>query len=104
MSDVTRAAANIQQQWGLQVQDSITEEELLNMLAARIAVLLERDTESFFQLMYKLDISEKRLHEAFSSDNPPASIAKLVYQRQLQKIESRRNFSSSTDADDDMKW
>jgi hypothetical protein len=103
MPDIT-IITSLQQQWDLQMQDAITEEELLHMLADRIAVLLDRDAETFFQLMYKLDIPEQKLHDAFNTANPPQIIAVLVYQRQLQKMESRKHFRESNGGDDDMRW
>src|SRR5689334_14535498 len=82
-------ASALQASWGLQKTDVISEEVLLQMLAQKITEILQQGPEAFFQLMYRLDISEKRLNEVIGSENAAEKIARLVYDRQLGKIQSR---------------
>ena len=90
MSKETTEILNLlQQQWGLSVEGLVSEEEIINRLAQRIVYYLEKGPETFFQLMYRLDISEKKLNMVLADPEAPFAIAKLVYDRQLQKIKSR---------------
>ncbi|MBA3828100.1 MAG: hypothetical protein H0X33_04110 [Taibaiella sp.] len=96
----------LQEQWELQLPDTVSEEELLKRLTARVIVLLERGSDSFFQLMYRLDIYEHKLNTAMQSDDPAAAIAYLIYERQLQKVESRLFYRNNKETKDDpeLEW
>ena len=98
-------ALQLRQDWDLQLPETISEEALLLLLAERIVTILERGAETFYQLMYRLDISEKKLNAILGDDNVPAKIARLIYDRQLQKIKSRHeNRMRREDLDPDLKW
>ncbi len=106
MSDIiAQISGAIQQELGLQLPGMVTEEELLKMLALKIKALLERDTEAFFQLMYRLDIQEYKLYDAMNTGDAPHAIAHLIYLRQIEKAQSRRDNSPGyNDEDADLKW
>jgi hypothetical protein len=78
---------------------------MLKLLADKVVVILERGPETFFQLMYRLDISEKKLNAVLDDDDVAAKIARLIYDRQLQKIHSRRTHREKSPNDDpELKW
>lgn len=58
--------------------------------------LLENDLPALYQLLYKIDVDEKKARQAFGSDTD--TIAKnltgLIMQRVLQKAESRLKYKS----------
>ncbi len=98
-------ASALQSEWGLLPPDIISEEELLRLLAERILVIIQQGPDAFFQLMYRLDISEKKLNEVLGSDGAAEKIARLVYNRQLEKIKSRfANRQDPGDVDPELKW
>lgn len=98
-------AAALKEDWDLQLPDTLSEETILRLLAERIVVILERGAETFFQLMYRLDISEKKLNAVLQEDDVPMKIARLIYDRQLQKIKSRHENRMKTSSDDpELKW
>jgi plasmid maintenance system antidote protein VapI len=98
-------ATALQNDWGLQLNDVVSEEEIIAKLADKIVQVLERGPETFFQLMYRLDISEKKLNAILQDENVPLKIARLVYDRQLQKVESRlTNKTKIQDDDPELKW
>jgi hypothetical protein len=98
-------AAELQASWGLERVDMVSEEKLLQMLAHRITEILQQGPDAFFQLMYRLDISEKKLQEVATTDNAAEKIARLVYDRQLGKIQSRHaNRQNPGNIDADLKW
>ncbi|PQJ10873.1 hypothetical protein CJD36_012950 [Flavipsychrobacter stenotrophus] len=105
MNELQETAIALQQDYGLQVPDEISEETILKRLAERVAVLVDRGAEAFFQMMYRLDISERKLNEAIGTPDVAEKIARLIYDRQLQKIRSRAFFKGGgKDVDQDLKW
>ncbi|OJW83012.1 MAG: hypothetical protein BGO69_03815 [Bacteroidetes bacterium 46-16] len=103
----TREIADaLQRDWELQLPESLSEEAILAHLANRIVSLIESGPEAFFQLMYRLDISEKKLNGVLEEEDVAHKIARLVYDRQLQKIRSRQLFRDTNPAkeDEDLSW
>lgn len=98
------AAQALKQDWDLQLPDSLSEEAILRLLADRVVTILERGPETFFQLMYRLDISEKKLNAVLEDDDVAGKIARLIYDRQLQKIQSRHINKVKADDDPELKW
>lgn len=98
-------ASALQATWGLQKVDLISEEALLQMLAQKITDILQQGPEAFFQLMYRLDISEKKLNAVIGETNAAERIARLVYDRQLDKTQSRQtNRQTRDNIDPDLEW
>jgi hypothetical protein len=74
---------------------SLAENELESQLAEKINILIQRDFGTLVQLLYRIDVSEKRLRGMLDSDTGEDAgrvIARLIMERQWQKIESRRRF------------
>ncbi len=95
----------LQQEWDIVVPNIISEEAILDSLERRVITLIERGAETFFQLMYRLDISEKKLNNVLHDMDAPRHIARLIYDRQLQKIHSCLT-TKTTDPNEDpeLKW
>ena len=55
MNELQETAIALEQDYGLQVPEEISEETILQRLAERVAVLVGQGAESFFQMMYRLD-------------------------------------------------
>lgn len=91
-------------QWDLQPVDVISEEEIKHQLAVRILMLMDKNPEQFFQLMYRLDISEQRLKTIWADSDAADKIASMVYERQLQKLQSRRSNKNNNSEDPDLQW
>jgi hypothetical protein len=91
-------------QWELQPVDVISEEEIKRQLANRILLLMDRSPEQFFQLMYRLDVPEQQLKMIWADADAPEKIASLVYDRQLQKLGSRRSNKNYGPEDPDLQW
>ena len=78
-----------------ELPETITEQELLDVLANRIAWLLEYRLEYFFSLMYRLDVAEEKVEGALSPGGEEPSniaLAKLVLQRQKERLETRKKY------------
>ena len=66
-----------------------------NLLIARIEELAEKNMEKLMWLLYRIDVSERKLH-ATLKETPPEKfapvIADMIIERQIQKIKSRNEF------------
>lgn len=80
-----------------------SEEALLDHLADVIAYYIEKNRlEYLFQILYRLDVDERKMESAFAADNPePAniSLAKAIIQREKQRVKTRREFKSKDPID-----
>ena len=94
----------LRQDWDLTTADAISEEEIIQLLTARVLYYLEREAEPFFQLMYRLDISEKKLNAVMNEEDVAERIARLIYERQMQKIHSRHTNKKSEPYDPELSW
>jgi hypothetical protein len=96
---------SLQQEWGVELSETISEQEIIDRLALQIAAIAGKGPDVFFQLMYRLDIPEKQLINAMHDKEVALQIAKLVYNRQLQKIRSRQYYKGKEGTvDDNLTW
>ena len=66
-----------------------------NLLIARIEELAEKNIDKLMWLLYRVDVSERKLHETLKQTPPEQFapvIADLIIERQIQKIKSRNEF------------
>jgi len=76
-------------------------------LEAYINELIQRDFTKLVELLYRVDVSEKKLKEVLASqqDRDSASlIAELLIERQLQKRAWRQTHQPGTDISDEEGW
>jgi siroheme synthase (precorrin-2 oxidase/ferrochelatase) len=80
----------------LSIPSQTGREELLRMLTDHINSILNLNVEKLINLLYRLDISEKKIRECLAvnagQDAAPL-IAQLIVERQEQKIKSRRQYT-----------
>jgi len=72
--------------------DQVSLEEFRNYLTEKLKYLLDEKFDTLVNILYRIDINEKKLSELFSGQNRdfiPASLANLIIERQLQKIRLR---------------
>jgi hypothetical protein len=85
-------------------------EQLENLLADKLNTLIRDDFNGLVGLLYRIDINEARLRQLLQSNQGTDAgkiIARLIIDRQLQKIESRRAYKKSNPAENDCgeeKW
>ena len=80
-----------------EVLEKYSENDLENYLAVFINKLIDKDFNKLVNLLYRIDISEQKLKIALQNEDKTISssktIAKLIIERQLQKLEFRKKFS-----------
>jgi len=98
----------LQREWDVILPEMVSEAEILARLEQRVVEILQRGPDEFFQLMYRLDVSENKLNNAmYTSSTPAADIARLIYDRQVQKVKTSRAFRQShqlTEDDEELRW
>lgn len=77
--------------------ENYTAEDLESKLAVYINELIDKDFNKLVNLLYRIDISEQKLKIALQNEDKTISsgktIAQLIIERQLQKLEFRKKFS-----------
>lgn len=95
---------NVATEFGLKEDDFISKERIIGALAHKVAYMLQYATEQLFSMLYRLDISEKKLKGAMQDEAAVAKkIATLIYERQIEKIISR-NIHRSSPPEAGMEW
>lgn len=86
----------IARDFGLEIgEEPLTEQALFDLVANEVAYMLEHRMETLFSLLYRLDVSEKKIRTALAPDaKEPANIllAKLIIDRQKQRIFTKRKY------------
>lgn len=70
-------------------------EEFRKYLTEKMKDMLDKNYNLLINTLYRIDISEKKLSELFSSKNKesiPEKLADLIIERQIEKIEFRRRY------------
>lgn len=103
-SDIIRS---INQSWQLELKPTLTEADLLQVLAEHINGLIVHDFPRLIHMLYMIDVSEVKLKQMLRSHKDTDAalmIAHLVVERQKQKQRSRELFSPrDQDIDEDLK-
>lgn len=77
--------------------EALSEEELLDLLAERMAYLIDHRMEFLLSMMYRMDVSEAKVNFAlspFAPDPPHYGLARLVLERHKQRIFTKKHFHS----------
>ena len=82
----------------------LTEADLVWWLGERIADLLQHRTEYLFNLFYCFDVDEAKMHAALlptALDAPNIGLAKLLIERQKQRIFTKNFYKQPKLSDED---
>ena len=83
-------------------------DEIREKLLLLINELINKDFHALIQLLYRIDVNEKKIRFYLNekpNEDAAGVLADLIIERQLQKIESRKKFSSGNNKDsDEEKW
>ncbi len=79
----------------LSADDLDTLQQLKEYLTKKISELMDKNFDKLVNTLYRIDVNEEKLQQVFIAKNKnilPESIAGLIIERQLQKIEFRRKY------------
>ncbi len=98
----------LQNELAIDLADKKSDADIHRQLAAYINDLIENDFEKLITYLYRIDVNEQKLKNLLLQ-NPQEDagniIARLIIERQQQKIKSRKLFSQrDVEADEDEKW
>ena len=106
-SPVNSIVTGINNSVGIELQESISMDELKNLLSMHIHHLINNDFNKLVSILYRIDVSEKKLRQLLEV-NPAGDagkiIAELIIDRQLHKIKSRQESGNNPDIPEDEKW
>jgi hypothetical protein len=89
-------------------EEEINEEQMINMLADRIAYMLEYQLEYLFSMMYRMDVSEKKVSEALhpmAEEPANVGLARLVIERQKERLFTKEHYKQVDLGDEeDLRW
>lgn len=77
-------------------------EDLIHALAQRIAYMLDKEPELLFSTLYRLDVLEHKINEVLqsSTETPSYGLARLIVERQQEKLKTRGTWRKDWNADD----
>ena len=79
----------------ISAEDLETLEQLREYITNKISELMDNNFDKLINTLYRIDVNEDKLQLAFMDKNKeklPESIANLIIERQLQKIEMRKKY------------
>jgi len=100
MSDISLPVAHslfdsfeIDQSWlPVEVDEDRRFQELRRVLIRRIEELIEKDLEKLKWILYRIDVNERKVHEALMNNaalHYPEVLADLIIERQIEKAKTR---------------
>lgn len=104
----TELKNSLAQNFDLIIPEKLSEEDLTDMLSNYINQLIQTDFEKLIFLMYKIDVDEKKLKQLLHQqpqNDAGKIIARLIIQRQQEKIAAKKQFRQTPDnASEEEKW
>ena len=76
-------------------QKEMTEQELLDYLAVAIEYMIEHKLDFLLSLLYRLDVSERKINEALlpgNREDANIALAKLVLDRQKLRVATKKAY------------
>lgn len=99
-----RILQEISNELGLEVKSKSID---MQILYDRLNDLINNDFQKLVAILYRMDVNETRLKQLLN-ENPGTNagiiIAKLMIERQAQKIKSRQTYKPDENISDDEKW
>jgi hypothetical protein len=87
--------------------ETIEESALLEILAERILTMLEREPEQLMSMLYRLDVEERKIipvMHAGAAEPVHKGLARLVMERQKQRVETKNTIKTAPLSDDLADW
>jgi hypothetical protein len=97
---------DLNQSYELGLRDVLTIGELEALLAEKINTMIQKDFGELVQWLYRIDVNEARLRrllEENSGEDGGVLIARLILERQWQKIITRRQYRKDLGGDEE-RW
>jgi hypothetical protein len=106
-TDRKQVRQEIDRQFGLALQEDYSPADLENALAEKVNRLIVADFSGLVQWLYRVDVDEQRIKnllKAHPAGDAGLIIARLLIERTIQKIHSRKWTSRDDKKNDGEKW
>lgn len=79
----------------------LDEEALITLFTTRVEELMQHDLDLLLSSLYRLDVEEHKIQRALrsSSEAPARGIARLIIERQKERLRTKRDYSSGEKTD-----
>ncbi len=87
--------------------DTLTEAEVLRLLADEVDRYMQGHMERLMSLLYTMDVEENDVNDALHPLSPvPANeaLARLIYERQRRRAHTKATFKPKPLEDEDLAW
>lgn len=75
-------------------EEQVNSEKAFALLYKLVEHLLSHDFNRLINSLYRIDVSEEKLKAALATSPKPAqTIAEMIWERELQKVEFRKRYS-----------
>jgi hypothetical protein len=98
---------DLNRSYGWDLAENLSLEEALVLLEERLNTLIRDDFSGLVQLLYRIDIDESQLRKLLHLNKGKDAgkiIARLILERQYQKILTRRQYQAGDPATDEERW
>jgi hypothetical protein len=103
----TNDILSLSQQFDIELLPDDSMKVLKNKLSDRLNYLIEQDFYALVHLLYRIDVDEFTLKQTLEENQDKDAgklIAEMIIQRQLEKIESRKQSKHYEDIEDEDRW
>lgn len=86
---------------------TVTEADLEHVLAQEVNTLIQHDFNRLVGILYRMDVSEQKLKQMLkehAGTDAGLIIARMMIERQRQKIKTRAEFRSKANDSGEEKW
>jgi len=107
MDDAAALIKDLNRYGSLDLAEHTPGDRLEGLLAERINTLIRSDFNALIQLLYKVDVSEAKLRallKTHTDEDAGLLIARLILERQQQKILTRRQFQTGDPGSGEERW
>lgn len=88
-------------------QENISDEEMIQILAEKVQAYLDVNISLLMSYLYRLDVKEQLIREALSNTKEEPGnyqLARLIWDRQKQRIETKKRLSQNVHIEEDWAW
>jgi hypothetical protein len=98
----------INKELSIDLSEQINEQQLISQLETYVNQLIVHHFEQLVSLLYRIDVSENKITQVLqqqAGEDAAKLITRLIIERQLQKVASRKQYTRKfPEADDEEKW
>lgn len=85
----------------------MNDEEMIKILADKVQAYLDCNINLLMSYLYRLDVLEYKIKSALSNvQEEPGNVilARLIWERQKQRMETKKNYQVREAIDSDLEW